>query len=75
MGITNFYNKMGKDTGTVSFIDKQESIKKIELLTERFKKGRISTDDYILQVNQSLQKLSSKRDYIKYLMNIGQFNN
>jgi hypothetical protein len=58
---------MGNDTGTVSYVDKQESIKRIELITERFRKGRMNTDDYIIQVNQSLQKLASKRDYINYL--------
>ena len=66
---------MGNDTGTASYVDKQESIKRIELITERFRKGRMNTDEYIVQVNQSLQKLASKRDYINYLMNIGQFNN
>ena len=58
---------MGNNTGTVSYVDKQESIKRIELITERFRKGRMNTDDYIIQVNQSLQKLASKRDYINYL--------
>jgi len=66
---------MGKDTGSVSYVDKQESIRRIELITERFRKGRMSTDDYVVQVNESLRKLASKRDYINYLMNIGQFNN
>lgn len=66
---------MGKDSGTVNYVDKQESIKRIELITERFRKGRMNTDDYIVQVNERLQKLASKRDYINYLMNIGQFNN
>ena len=68
-------NTMGNDSGTVSYVDKQESIRRIELITERFRKGRMNTDDYIVQVNESLQKLASKRDYINYLMNIGQFNN
>lgn len=66
---------MGKDSGTVNYVDKQESIRRIELITERFRKGRMNTDDYIVQVNESLQKLASKRDYINYLMNIGQLNN
>ncbi len=68
-------NTMGNDTGTVSYVDKQESIKRIELITERFKKGRMKSEDYIIQVNESLQKLACRRDYINYLMNIGQFNN
>ena len=58
---------MENNTGTVNYVDKQESIKRIELITERFRKGRMNTDDYIIQVNQSLQKLASKRDYINYL--------
>ena len=66
---------MGKDIGTVSYVDKQESIRRIELMTERFRKGRMNTDEYVIQVNESLRKLASKRDYINYLMNIGQFNN
>ena len=66
---------MGNNAGTVNYVDKQESIKRIELITERFRKGRMNTDDYIVQVNQSLQKLAFKRDYINYLINIGQFNN
>ena len=68
-------NTMGNNTGTVSYVDKQESIKRIELITERFKKRRMKSEDYIIQVNESLQKLASRRDYINYLMNIGQFNN
>jgi len=60
-------NTMENNTGTVNYVDKQESIKRIELITERFRKGRMNTDDYIIQVNQSLQKLASKRDYINYL--------
>lgn len=68
-------NIMGKDIGTVSYVDKQESIRRIELMTERFRKGRMNTDEYVIQVNESLRKLASKRDYINYLMNIGQFNN
>ena len=73
--MTIISNTMGKDSGTVNYVDKQESIKRIELITERFRKGRMNTDDYIVQVNERLQKLASKRDYINYLMNIGQFNN
>ena len=53
-------NTMENNTGTVSYVDKQESIKRIELITERFRKGRMNTDDYIIQVNQSLQKLTLK---------------
>ena len=66
---------MGKDSGTASYVDKQDSIKQIELITDRFKKGKINNEDYITQIHENLQKLTTKRNYIDYLMNIGQLNN
>lgn len=66
---------MAKETGTVSYVDKRDSIKQIELITDRFKKGKINSEDYIKQIHENLQKLTTKRDYINYLMNIGQLNN
>lgn len=73
--MTIINNIMGKDTGTVSYVDKKDSIKHIELITDRFKKGKINTEDYITQIHENLQKLTTKRNYIDYLMNIGQLNN
>ncbi len=66
---------MGKDIGTVSYTDKRDSIKQIELITDRFKKGKINNEDYIKLIHENLQKLTTKRNYIGYLMNIGQLDN
>ena len=66
---------MSKEVGTYNYVETQESLKKIELLTKRYKKNRIKTPDYIVQMHECLQKLANKRDYIGYLMNIGQINN
>jgi hypothetical protein len=67
-------NNMIKESGTYNYVVRHESIKNIELITERFKKGKMTTEDYIVQIHENLQRLSSKRDYIGYLMNIGQLN-
>ena len=74
MGIIKLH-KMGKDIGTVSYNDKRDSIKQIELITDRFKKGKINNEDYIKLIHENLQKLTTKRNYISYLMNIGQLDN
>lgn len=66
---------MSKEVGTYNYVETQESLKRIELLTKRYKKNRIKTPDYIVQMHECLQKLANKRDYIGYLMNIGQINN
>ena len=67
--------KMTNESGTYNYVVRQESIKNIELITKRFKRGKISTEEYITLMHENMQKLSSKRDYIGYLMNIGQLNN
>lgn len=66
---------MPNETGTYNYIVRKDSIKNIELITKRFKTGRMTTEQYITLMHENLQKLSSKRDYIGYLMNIGQLNN
>ena len=73
MGIIKLHT-MEKETGTVSYVDKRDSIKQIELITERFKKGKINTEEYIKFIHENLQKLTTKRNYIEYLMNIGQLD-
>ena len=65
---------MNKETGTYDFVSKKDSIKNIEIFTQQFKRGRISSDEYIKIVHENLQKLANKRDYINYLMSIGQMN-
>lgn len=60
-------------TGTKNVAAQKESIKNIETLTELFKRKIISEQDYILKVNQNLAKLADERNYIEYLVNIGQY--
>lgn len=60
-------------TGSKNVVATKESIKKIETLTNLFKRKRISEQDYILKVNQNLAKLTDERNYIEYLVNIGQY--
>lgn len=60
-------------TGSKNVVAIKESIKNIETLTNLFKRKRISEQDYILKVNQNLAKLTDERNYIEYLVNIGQY--
>jgi len=41
-------------------------------MTKIFKRNKLTTEQYITSVQENLIKLSNKRDYIKYLNNIGQ---
>lgn len=58
--------------GTKDVKSINESIDRIEGLTKRFKRNKMSTKDYIKEVHISLSKLTNERDYIKYLESIGQ---
>lgn len=66
---------MNKETGTINYLEKKDSIKNIELMTERYKKNKLTTEEYITLVHENLLKLTNKRDYVKYLTDIGQINN
>lgn len=59
--------------GTKNVISEKESIETIQTLTDLFKRKRITQEEYILKVNQNLAKLTNQRDYIEYLINIGQY--
>ena len=63
---------MKKETGTINFLEKQDAIKNIEIMTKIFKRNKLTTEQYITSVQENLIKLLNKRDYIKYLNNIGQ---
>jgi|AACY02.4.fsa_nt_gi hypothetical protein len=65
---------MNKETGTINYLEKKDSIKNIELMTERYKKNKLTTEEYITLVHENLLKLTNKRDYVKYLTDIGQIN-
>jgi hypothetical protein len=60
------------ETGTVNLKEITEAIKSIEILTYLYKRKRISTDNYIKNVQDNLYKLKIKRNYLDYLKNIGQ---
>jgi len=62
-----------KKIGTKNTVAINQTIKSIETLTNFFKRKRISQDEYIRRVNQKLSSMTSERDYIKYLQNIGQY--
>ena len=66
-------NKMEKkEAGTTSVVSIKESIDSIDTLTRMYKSKRISTENYIKLVNENLYKLTTRRNYLKYLKNIGQ---
>lgn len=58
--------------GSKNVKDINKSIKRVESLTEQYKKKRISTENFIKEVHISLSKMTSERDYVEYLSNIGQ---
>lgn len=60
-------------TGTKNVVAINESVKNIETLTSQFKRKRITQEEYILKVNQHLAKMADERNYIEYLVNIGQY--
>lgn len=60
------------EPGSVNTKEITESIKTIEMLTNRYKKKRMSTDEYLSLMNECLSKLTSERNYIEYLKHIGQ---
>ena len=62
-----------KKSGTKNVVAINESIKNIQTLTEQFKRKRLSQDEYVLRVNQNLSKMTDERNYIEYLINIGQY--
>lgn len=63
---------MKENIGTYNYVSKQQALKNIEMATSRFKRNKISTEEFISDVHKSLQMLTDKRDYWKYLDNIGQ---
>ncbi len=60
------------EPGSVNMKEIVESIKTIEVLTSQYKKKRLSTDKYLSLMNESLSNLTSQRNYLEYLKNIGQ---
>ena len=66
-------NKSKKpEAGTVNVKVIRESIKSIEVHTSLYKKKRITTENYIKALHDSMSKMTTQRDYLEYLKNIGQ---
>lgn len=60
------------EAGSVNTVKIKESIKSIELLTSQYNKKRMSTENYIKLVHEKLANLTTQRNYLEYLKNIGQ---
>lgn len=61
-----------KETGTINVPKINESIKSIEYLTSQYKRKRLTTEQYIKNVHESLSNLTTQRNYSEYLKHIGQ---
>jgi hypothetical protein len=62
-----------KKTGTKNVVARNQALKNIDSLLTRYKRKRMSDDEFIKRINQNLASLSEQRNYIEYLQNIGQF--
>jgi hypothetical protein len=62
-----------KKTGTKNVVARNQALKNIDFLLARYKRKRMSDDEFIKRINENLASLSEQRNYIEYLQNIGQF--
>ena len=60
------------EAGSVNMVKITESIKAIELLTTQYKRKRMTTESYIKLIHENLSNLTTQRNYVEYLNNIGQ---
>ena len=60
-------------TGTKNVVAVQKSTKRIEELTSQFRMKRISYEAFVEGVNEAMSEMTSKRDYVEYMRNIGYF--
>lgn len=60
-------------TGTKNVVAIKKSTKRIEVLTKQFDQKRISYESFVEGVNEAISDMTSKRDYIEYMRNIGYF--
>ena len=60
--------------GTKNVVAINNSVSNIETLTSLFKTKRISYEEFVEGVNKNLSGMTSKRDYIEYLRNIGYYD-
>ena len=60
--------------GTKNVVAINKSVSNIETLTSLFKNKRISYEEFVEGVNKNLSDMTSKRDYVEYLRNIGYYD-
>lgn len=60
-------------TGTKNVVAIKGSTKKIEDLTAQFKLKRINYEQFVEGVNLAMSEMTSERDYVEYMRNIGYF--
>ena len=60
------------EAGSVNMVKITESIKAIEFLTKQYKRKRMTTESYIKLIHENLSNLTTQRNYVEYLNNIGQ---
>lgn len=60
-------------TGTKNVVAIKGSTKKIEDLTAQFKLKRINYEQFVEGVNLAMSVMTSERDYVEYMRNIGYF--
>lgn len=63
---------MKKEPGTVNMAVVKEAINSIEFITKQFKLRRITSEQYVNQIQDNLSRLTTQRDYSEYLKSIGQ---
>ncbi len=61
-------------TGSKNVVAIQNATESIETLTKMFKSKRISYEAFVEGINKNLSDMTSKRDYIQYLKNIGYYD-
>lgn len=61
-----------KEPGIINVVKINESIKSIHFLTSQYKRKRIDTKNYIKLIHENLSQLTTERNYLNYLKNIGQ---
>jgi hypothetical protein len=59
-------------TGTVDLKTRSESLSRIQILTNLYKRQKLTTEQYIKEMHCSMSGLTTDRDYNEYLYNIGQ---
>ena len=60
------------EPGSINVAKIKESVNAIEFLTKQYKRKRMSTEQYIKSVHENLSHLTTQRNYLEYLNNIGQ---